>query len=155
MRRAATMLSLMTLAALVAAACQPMVDYAAEEQAIRDLDTEWVAAAAAGDAAKCASFYAADAYFLAPGMEPVTGSEAIEQAWAAALEAMGDLTFGPAKIVVAAAGDMAWDYGTYEVRAEPGGATVDHGKYVVVWQKIDGEWKAVADMFNSSVSVGM
>ncbi len=155
MQRAGTALSLATALALVATACQPMADYAAEEQAIRDLDTEWVAAASAKDAAKCASFYAPDGYFLAPGTEPVTGLDGIEQAWAGMLEAMGDVSFGPTKIVVAAAGDMAWDYGTYEVRAAPGGATVDHGKYVVVWQKIDGEWKVVTDIFNSNVAPAM
>jgi uncharacterized protein (TIGR02246 family) len=84
-----------------------MVDYAAEEQAIRDLDAEWVAAVVAGDAAKCASFYAADGSILPPNMDPVTGAEALEQAWAGIIEALPYLTFGPTKIVVGAAGDMA------------------------------------------------
>ncbi len=155
MRRAGMALSLTTVLTLVATACQPMVDYAAEEQAIRDPDAEWVAAVAAGDAAKCASFYAPDGYLLPPGMDPVTGAEALEQVWAGVIEAMPYLTFEPTMIVVAAAGDMAWDYGTYEVRAEPDGATVDHGKYLVVWQKLDGEWKVMADMFNTSVAAAM
>jgi uncharacterized protein (TIGR02246 family) len=141
--------------ALVASACQPTVDYAAEEHAIRGLDAEWVAAVAAGDAAKCASFYAPDGSLLPPNMDPVTGAEALVQAWDAMIEALPYLTFEPTKIVIASAGDMAWDYGIWQVTDAPDGAVIDHGKYVVVWQKIDGEWKVVADMFNSSVPAEM
>jgi uncharacterized protein (TIGR02246 family) len=155
MQRAGTVLTLTAVLAVVATACQPMVDYAAEEQAIRDLDAEWVAAVAARDAAKCASFYAPEGYLLPPNFDPVTGPEALEQVWVGIIEALPYLTFEPTKIVVAAAGDMAWDYGTYEVPAEPGGAPVDHGKYLVVWQKIDGEWKVLADMFNTSMPPAM
>jgi uncharacterized protein (TIGR02246 family) len=145
----------MTVMALVASACQPTVDYAAEEQAIRDLDAEWIAAVAAGDAAKCASFYAPDGSLLPPNMDPVTGTEALEQAWVTTIEALPNLWFGPSKIVVSSAGDMAWDYGTWEVKDTPDGVVIDHGKYLVVWQKIDGEWKVVSDMFNTSVPAEM
>ena len=34
----------------------------------------------------------------------------------------------------------------------PGGEPLtDTGKYVVVWRKIDGKWKAAADIFNSDL----
>ena len=155
MRRAGTALSLTAALAVLVAACQPTVDYAAEEQAIRDLDAEWIAAVAAGDAAKCASLYAPDGSLLPPNMDPVIGLEALEQAWVTTIETLPNLWFGPDKIVISAAGDMAWDYGTWEVKDAPDGAVVDHGKYLVVWQKIDGEWKVVADMFNSSVPLEM
>jgi uncharacterized protein (TIGR02246 family) len=155
MRRAGTILSLTAALVVVAAACQPTVDYAAEEQAIRDLDAEWVACVAAKDAAKCASFYAADGSLLPPGMDPVMGTAALEQAWAGIIEALPYLHFEPTRIVVAVGGDMAWDYGTWRVTDAPDGAVVDHGKYLVVWQKIDGEWKVVADMFNTSVPAEM
>ncbi|UCF41395.1 MAG: DUF4440 domain-containing protein [Gemmatimonadota bacterium] len=152
MPRAGTALSLTTLLALLAG-CQVTLDYAAEEQAIRDLDAEWVAAVAAGDAAKIATFYGPEAYYLPPGGPPVIGPEAIEQAWAEGFEAMpGDLTFGPEKIVFAALGDMAWEYGTWQFAAE---GMEDHGKYVVVWQKIEGAWKAVVDIYNSNTPPAM
>lgn len=150
MRGLQSALSIPAVLTLVATACQPAVDYAAEEQAIRDLDAEWVAAVAAADWAKCASFYAPDGYFLPANAEPLVGPEAIEQGWAT-MEGF-DLTFEPVRIVIAQAGDMAWDYGTYHLSAE---GMEDNGKYVVVWQQLDGEWKAVADIFNSSVAAGM
>ncbi len=153
MQYRAPALILVVAATTLTAACQPTVDLAAEEQAIRDLDAQWVAAVQAGDAAQCASFYAADGYYLEPGLEPAIGPEAIEQAWADGLGVPdSELTFGPVKIVVAQAGDMAWEYGTYQYAA-PG--IEDHGKYVVVWQKVDGEWKVVADIFNTDVPLEM
>ena len=42
---------------------------------------------------------------------------------------------------------MALDRGTYRLGE-------DTGKYVVVWRKIGGEWKAAADIFNSDKPEG-
>jgi ketosteroid isomerase-like protein len=64
-----------------------------------------------------------------------------------------DLTFAPEQIVVSSSGDMALDRGTYSLTIAPDGTTqTDTGKYVVVWRKIDHEWKAAADIFNSDLS---
>jgi ketosteroid isomerase-like protein len=47
---------------------------------------------------------------------------------------------------------MALDLGTYNLALAPGGTTqTDTGKYVVVWRKVGGEWKAAADIFNSDL----
>ena len=53
-----------------------------------------------------------------------------------------DLSFAPEQIVVSSSGDMAMDRGTYRLGPET-------GKYVVVWRKVDGDWKVAADIFNS------
>ncbi len=45
---------------------------------------------------------------------------------------------------------MAVEIGTY-ANTGPGGEHVDHGKYLAVWMKIDGSWKLVRDIFNSSM----
>ena len=58
----------------------------------------------------------------------------------------------PEQIVVASSGDMALDRGTYRMTVAPDGTEqTDTGKYVVVWRKIGGEWKAAADIFNSDL----
>ena len=45
---------------------------------------------------------------------------------------------------------MAYDVGTYRLAYDgPSGPVEDNGKYLVVWEKRDGEWKAVADMINT------
>ncbi len=48
-------------------------------------------------------------------------------------------------------GDEAYDYGRYEgttLRAD-GTESSWRGKYVVVWKKIDGDWKMYLDIWNS------
>ena len=65
-----------------------------------------------------------------------------------------DLAFVPEGIIVSGSGDMALDRGTYSLTVAPGGSTqTDTGKYVVVWRKIGGDWKAAADIFNSDLPV--
>ena len=61
------------------------------------------------------------------------------------------LSFTPTKIEVAKSGDIAYDVGTFELKTtDPQGKLVSEaGKYVVVWKKQNGQWKAVADIFNS------
>jgi ketosteroid isomerase-like protein len=63
-----------------------------------------------------------------------------------------DLTFTPEQIIVSSSGDMALDRGTFKLAVAPKGTPMsDTGKYVVVWRKTGGEWKAVADIFNSDL----
>ena len=81
------------------------------------------------------------------------GRAAIQQTWASLMGTPGfDLTFTPEQIVVSSSGDMALDRGTDASKVAPAGkAQADTGKYVVVWRKIGGDWKAVADIFNSDL----
>jgi ketosteroid isomerase-like protein len=66
-----------------------------------------------------------------------------------------ELTFAPEQIVVSSSGDMALDRGTYRLSVAPDGTKqVDTGKYVVVWRKVDGQWKAAADIINSDLPAG-
>jgi len=62
-----------------------------------------------------------------------------------------NLTFAPTSIVVASGGDMAYDIGTYNLSFDSDkGPVKDAGKYVVVWKKVDGDWKVAAGIFNSN-----
>jgi ketosteroid isomerase-like protein len=66
-----------------------------------------------------------------------------------------DLTFTPEVILVSSSGDMALDRGTYRLLVAPQGKQLtDTGKYVVVWRKVGGDWKAAADIFNSDLPPG-
>lgn len=122
---------------------------AADESAIRALDVEWVKAAASKDAAQWASYYADDARLYLPGGPLTEGKPAITHALAAFVAMPGSsLTFSPTKIVVARAGDFAYEEGDFVETAKDkhGKPDVEKGKYVVVWQKqADGKWKAVID----------
>ena len=48
---------------------------------------------------------------------------------------------------------MTWrSIATYKLAVAPKGTPqTDAGKYVVVWRKVGGEWKAAADIFNSDL----
>lgn len=126
---------------------------ASEEQAIRGQVERWLQLIKSKDAAAIAQMYAEDGAFMPPNAAIGKGRPAIEKNWAGMMATPGfDLTFAPEQIVLSSSGDMALDRGTYRLTVAPNGTKqVDTGKYVVVWRKIDGEWKAAADIINSDL----
>lgn len=47
-------------------------------------------------------------------------------------------------------GDEAYDYGYYEGRTKSGEEESSwRGKYVIIWKKVDGNWKMYLDIWNS------
>ncbi len=128
----------------------------ADEAAIRQQVAKWLDLVKAKDAAAIAQLYAEDGAVMPPNGPIGKGHGAIETTWAGMMAAPGfALEFTPDTIVVSASGDMALDRGTYRLAMEAGGKPVrDTGKYVVVWRKVDGEWKAAADIFNSDLPAG-
>lgn len=145
--------------AVVAAGCvdesaQPLSEtaLAAEVQAIEALDEALSEAAMARDAARFASFFADDAVQLPPGAPPLEGRAAIEEAAAGFFAAGATLSFANTNARVAAMGDLATSRGTYAWSLETAdGVMRDEGSYIEVWQKVDGEWKIVEDIYNSDV----
>jgi len=128
-------------------------DSRADEQAIRGQVDRWLQLVKAKDAAGIAALYADDGVVMPPNAPIGKGREEIQRTWASMMQTPGfALTFAPEEIVVSSSGDMALDRGTYSLTIAPDGSTQsDTGKYVVVWRKIGGEWKAVADIFNSDL----
>jgi uncharacterized protein (TIGR02246 family) len=164
----AKMLLLLSVTALLLPACQARekpandgaevnsaaaVDTAGDEQAIRGQVDRWLQLVKAKDAAGIAALYAEDGAVMPPNAPIGKGRTAIQQTWASMMQTPGfDLTFNPEQIVISSSGDMALDRGTYTLTVAPAGTTqTDTGKYVVVWRKIGGDWKAVADIFNSNL----
>src|SRR5271154_4403963 len=106
-----------------------------DEQAIRKLDTDWSAAAGTKDVDKTMSFYADDASALPFNAPIATGKEQIRQVWAHLTSLPGfALSFAPTRIEVAKSGDLAYDVGTFELKANDaqGNCTTTVGKYTVV-----------------------
>jgi len=128
-------------------------DASADESAIRGQVDHWHELIKAKDAAAIAGLYTDDGAVMPPNGPIGKGPAAIQQTWAGMMQIPGfDLKIMPEQIVVASAGDMALDRGTYSLTITPNGtAQQDTGKYVVVWRKVGGEWKAAADIFNSDL----
>jgi uncharacterized protein (TIGR02246 family) len=121
------------------------------EAAIKANDVEFAAAMGRGDVDKLLSFYADDAIVMPPNSEHVRGKAAIRAFWTgflASAKLSGSLI--PDRIIQT--GNLAAEVGHYEMTiTPPGGAPInDRGNYLVTWQKIDGKWLIVADMFGTS-----
>jgi len=123
-----------------------------DESAIRNADAEWSHALEAKDLDRATSSYGDDASVYPFNAPLTTGRDNIRQLWSHLFESPGfHLQFAPTKIEVAKGGDMAYDTGTFELKTNgsDGTPTTTPGKYVVVWKKQNGQWKAVADIFNT------
>ena len=137
-------------------ACQPMRDTrAVDESAIRDLDVQWSKVTAAKDAEGTVFYYAGDAALMAPNTPIVAGKEAIRRFWKGMLASPGfSVAWKATKVEAARSADLAYVIGTYELTTNDarGKPVSDRGKYSEVWKKqADGNWKVIADMFNSDL----
>jgi uncharacterized protein (TIGR02246 family) len=125
------------------------------EQALRDLDAQWSAAAGAKDLEKTISFYSPDALVLPTNAPAAATKDAIRNTWKELLASPGfAISWKTTKIEVAKSGDIAYATGTYELTMNDAGGTPinDHGKYVEVWKKqADGKWKVAVDIWNSDL----
>ena len=140
-------------AVMLSSLATPVTGQGRDEQAIRSLDQQWVKLIAAKNAEAIAELYAPDAAVMPPNAPLAQGREAITATWRSMMQPPGfQLTFAPTRIDISKGGDMAMARGTSRlVTQAPTGAVEDRGKYVVVWRKVDGQWKAAADIFNSDL----
>ena len=139
------------LVALLLAACASTMPSNDAEEAIRKMDRDFSAAARAGSVDGMMSIYGDDAVLMPPNFPAFRGRDAIRQFWSGFLAAgQVDATVEPDKVIQSC--DMATELGHYALKITPkgGGAAVeDNGKYVLTWRKSGGQWRAVADIFNS------
>ncbi len=130
-------------------------DTTAIEQALRDLDAQWSASAAAKDLHKTVSYYSDDAIVMPPNASAATSSEVIRKVRQDLLASPGlVISWKTGKVEVAKSGDLACLSGAYEltVNDASGKPVNDHGKYVEVWEKqSDGKWKCGTDIWNSDL----
>lgn len=147
--------ALLATGLIVLAACAPKAgDTAADEAALRADPVAWMDAYNAGDADGIANLYTEDALLLAPGAQAVTGRAAIRDFIASDIEASkgAGLTFNQGEVTgVGVSGDLGWLSGTFSV-TDASGATVDSGKYLAVYHRIDGDWQLIRDTWNSNAA---
>jgi uncharacterized protein (TIGR02246 family) len=123
------------------ACVRPQVDIEAERAAIAARGKALVAAEAALDTQGALAFWAADGILMGHGVPIVQGRAELENALNGFFRAVVEFGSTTTRIVVAASGDMAWEYGINRaVVPGPKGNLLDMGKYAAVWKKIDGEW---------------
>jgi uncharacterized protein (TIGR02246 family) len=101
------------------------------------------------DAAGMAALYTEDGQVMPPNADFVTGREGIQVFW----QALMDMGIQEALIETGEVedhGETLIEVSRFTLHGE-GGAELDRGKYIVIWKRVDGEWKLHRDIFNSSM----
>ena len=130
------------------------VDRAAEEAALKALDKAWSEAAGRKDLDATVAFMADDGETLAPNEPVARTKEAIRASWNGLMQLPDARIYWEAeRAQVAASGELGYTSGFYTLTfTGPDGKTVtDKGKYLEVWNKVDGKWKCLADAYNTSL----
>lgn len=121
--------------------------WAKPEAAIAASNQAFMEAFAKGDAAGVAANYTVDAWAFPPGGPIVQGREAIQGMWQGVLDS-GIGRIDLETLTVDVQGDVAIEVGQGVIRLA-NGEPADHVKYVVVWQRENGDWKLHRDIWNS------
>ncbi len=106
----------------------------------------FVAAYNAGDAAGVAACYTEDGCFMIPGVPTVRGREAL----AAAFDGLMGSGVNRVELTTAELlelGDTAIEVGEYKLFA--GDNLADHGRFMVAWRQVDGNWYLHRDIINT------
>ena len=101
------------------------------------------------DAALIAGAYTVDAEAFPPNSGVVKGRPALQKLWQSVLDS-GIAGIELKTIEVESAGSFAYETGTYSMKTKDG-KVADHGKYVVVWKQVDGQWLLHRDIWSTSV----
>lgn len=103
---------------------------------------------ASNDIAGIAACYTEDAQMLVANMNVIRGRRAIESVFKFTAGEGHTLQFQTHELDVL--GTTAIAVGRY-IRRRRDGSIFDDGKYMVVWRKVDGQWKIHRDMFSTSL----
>jgi uncharacterized protein (TIGR02246 family) len=143
-----TFVACLLACAAVAAAPLRAADAAAPKHGLMTLDSAWVEAMLANDAAACAALYADDAVLVLPGSGAIKGKKAIADAYAGWLK---DVKVTEAAVMdthYQSAGHVSSGWGAWKVTTVPkaGGApTTEVGTWCAVATEKGGAWKYVSD----------
>lgn len=139
---------LCVLLALMACAPAQSTDTAADQQAIRGKVDGMNEALTSQNDSAIAQLYDTNAVVMPPNMATITGRPAIRAFFAQIWPLKATLTLTPTTIEVV--GDVAIDEGTWGwTMPGPNGEIRDHGKYLVTWHQVDGDWLISRDIWNS------
>jgi len=119
-----------------------------DKAAIDKLNESFMAAFQKGDTAAIGQMYAEDAYLLPSGGEMVKGRAAIQAFWTKAAEGIGDFKLTTVD-VKPLGNDAAREIGTFTLKTKGQPPQEVTGKYVVVWQKVGGDWRLATDIWNT------
>lgn len=131
---------------------QTAVDSAFDKQWARSfidsINAKFSEQIASGDSVSLASHYWPDAELLLDNSEVVKGRD-ILPAWGSAIR-MGVKEMSFTTTDITGSTTFIIETGNYEMKGEHQ-SVIDRGKYVVVWEKRNGEWKLYRDIGSTSM----
>jgi uncharacterized protein (TIGR02246 family) len=140
-----------TAAAMTPAATATASTPAADKEAVRAVNAAWFKAYNAHDVDAISALYADDAVVSAPGAPSARGAAAIKEAFkkdiAAATKA-GIANNAGTSEETGVSGDLAWEWNSYSA-TDKSGKVVDKGKYVTLFERRNGKWVIIRDIWNS------
>lgn len=137
------------LLALFASATTPALDKATTTAGFNPSSQEWATAYNAGDADRIVAMYAKDAVVMPPDGPAVTTATLHDYLVKdIANSKKAGITLAIVDGKSASSGNLGWHEGTFTV-ADTTGKTVGTGKYVEVWERKDGKWTMIRDIWNN------
>jgi uncharacterized protein (TIGR02246 family) len=139
-----TILAVLLTTAVLFCACPA---WAQSKATIQKLEDQWGAAFNKGDAVAVAAMYTQDAYILPAGAPMVHGPSDIQTFVAQTIQQLGDVKCTTLDVKPLGR-SAAREIGTCTFKTK--GANPQDGalKYAVVWQKENGQWKLLQDIWN-------
>ena len=119
----------------------------AQKPQIEAVNAKWMELFNEGDFEGIAQLYTADAIAFPPGSAMVRGKAAIGAMWKGMAQQTGNpkLTTLEVKRLGPAA---AREIGTFSLTTKGPSPKEVSGKYLVVWERVRGQWKLAADIWN-------
>ena len=119
----------------------------AQKAKIEAVNAKWMELFNKGDFEGIAQLYTADAIAFPPGSAMVKGRAAIGKMWKGMAEQVSNpkvITLEVKRLGPAAVREI----GTFSLMTKGPSPKEISGKYVVVWERVRGEWKLAADIWN-------
>jgi ketosteroid isomerase-like protein len=120
-----------------------VIELPAAKTLIDSVNQKFTEEVLSGDSVALASHYWPDAELMLDNSETVKGKDAIP-AWGAMIR-MGIKHFITQTTDITVSGNLLVETGNYELKTADN-TLADRGKYVVVWQYRNGEWKLFRDI---------
>ena len=125
----------------------------ATPETLKQLEAEFMKAAADKGSSGYMSYYADDAVEVPNGAPPIVGKVEIAKGMVFLDNKDNQLEWSPIGADISGSGDLGYTYGNYQFHSKnkAGNPHVEYGKYTSIWRlQKDGTWKVVLDMGNAS-----
>ncbi|MDB6162821.1 MAG: hypothetical protein JWL98_253 [Xanthomonadaceae bacterium] len=113
-------------------------------------DKDWATAYNAGDADRIVAMYAKDAVVMPPDVPAVSAPSALHDFLVkdTATSKKAGITLTINDGASGSSGNLGWHSGTFSV-ADATGKAVGTGKYVEIWERQNGKWVMIRDIWNN------